>query len=194
MSALPSRPLRRIVLTTVSTITGGLVLLALKPHTTAGALSPVDAGAAPGPSSTGSPSGGTGSGSSGSSGSSGPSGSSGSSGSSSGAPSPTPSSGAKSGGSSSATTRTVDGDAVQTRYGPVQLRITLTGGKITAVTAIQLPQDNPRDSEISGFAVPQLTQEALTAQSARIDTVSGATYTSDGYVQSLQSAIDNAGL
>jgi len=88
----------------------------------------------------------------------------------------------------------VDGDAVQTRYGPVQLRITLTGGKITAVTAIQLPQDNPRDSEISGFAVPQLTQEALTAQSARIDTVSGATYTSDGYVRSLQSAIDNAGL
>lgn len=90
-------------------------------------------------------------------------------------------------------TRTVEGDTVQTRYGPVQLRITLTGGKITAVTAVQLPDDNPRDQEIDSFAVPQLTQEALAAQSAKIDTVSGATYTSEGYIQSLQSALDKAG-
>ena len=55
------------------------------------------------------------------------------------------------------------------------------------------PEDNPRDEEISGFAIPQLTQEALAAQSARIDTVSGATYTSEGYLQSLQSALDKAG-
>jgi uncharacterized protein with FMN-binding domain len=88
----------------------------------------------------------------------------------------------------------VDGDTVSTRYGPVQLRITLTGGRITKITALQLPQDNPRDQEIAGFAVPQLTQEALAAQSAHIDSVSGATYTSDGYVRSLQSAIDKAGL
>jgi uncharacterized protein with FMN-binding domain len=88
----------------------------------------------------------------------------------------------------------VDGDTVQTRYGPVQLRVTVTGGKITAVTAVQLPQDNPRDEEISGFAVPQLTQEVLAAQSAQVDTVSGATYTSEGYLQSLQSALDKAGV
>lgn len=184
MSALPSRPLRRIVLTTVSTVAGGLLLLALKPHTTAGALS-VDAGSTPaaGPSSapaepgTPSPSASAGSGGGGSSAT---------------APSASPKS-TTSPEPKSSTTRTVDGDAVQTRYGPVQLRITLTGGRITAVTAIQLPQDNPRDSEISGFAVPQLTQEALAAQSARIDTVSGATYTSEGYVQSLQSALDKAG-
>ncbi|MBY8879370.1 FMN-binding protein [Actinacidiphila acidipaludis] len=188
MSALPSRPLRRIVLTTVSTVAGGLVLLALKPHATVGALSPAEAGSAPGPTATGSPSGGTGTGPS--------SGTSGSAGSSSGgaSASPSPSSGSKSGGSSSTAKRTVDGDTIQTRYGPVQLRITLTGGRITAVNAVQLPQDNPRDSEISGFAVPQLTQETLSAQSARIDSVSGATYTSEGYVQSLQSALDKAGL
>jgi uncharacterized protein with FMN-binding domain len=82
---------------------------------------------------------------------------------------------------------------VQTRYGPVQLRVTLQGGRITAVTAVQTPEDNPRDQEITGFAVPQLTQEALAAQSAQIDTVSGATYTSEGYIRSLQSALDRAG-
>ena len=101
------------------------------------------------------------------------------------------SAGSSSAGSSG--TRTVEGDTVQTQYGPVQLRITLTGGKITAVTAVQLPDDNPRDQEIDSFAVPQLTQEALAAQSAKIDTVSGATYTSEGYIQSLQSALDKAG-
>lgn len=179
MSALPSRPLRRVVLTTVSTVAGGLLLLSLKPHSTAGAA-PLAADPAPKATSSGS----TGSG--GSTGSS-----SGSS--STASPSPSASGGSGSGGSSSAA-RTVDGDTVQTRYGPVQLRITVTGGKITAVTAVQLPQDNPRDEEISGFAVPQLTQEVLAAQSAQVDTVSGATYTSEGYLQSLQSALDKAGV
>ncbi|MFI1095556.1 FMN-binding protein [Streptomyces sp. NPDC020917] len=180
MSALPSRPLRRILLTAVSTVAGGLLLLSLKPHTTASAAAPTDGGApATGPASTASPS---------------PAPSGTSSASPSTSPSASGSGGSgKSGGSGTSTTKTVDGDAVQTRYGPVQLRITLTGGKLTAVTAIQLPQDNPRDTEISGFAVPQLTQEALAAQSAHIDSVSGATYTSDGYVQSLQSALDKAG-
>jgi uncharacterized protein with FMN-binding domain len=180
MSALPSRPLRRVVLTTVSTVAGGLLLLSLKPHSTAGAA-PLAADPAPKATSSGS----TGSG--GSAGSS--------SGSSPASPSPSASAsgGSGSGGSSSAA-RTVDGDTVQTRYGPVQLRVTVTGGKITAVTAVQLPQDNPRDEEISGFAVPQLTQEVLAAQSAQVDTVSGATYTSEGYLQSLQSALDKAGV
>ncbi|NUS11753.1 MAG: FMN-binding protein [Streptomyces sp.] len=89
-------------------------------------------------------------------------------------------------------TRTVDGDTVQTRYGPVQVRVTLTDGKLTAVDVLQVPDSNGRDQEIASFSVPQLTQEALAAQNAQIDTVSGATYTSEGYVQSLQSALDKA--
>jgi uncharacterized protein with FMN-binding domain len=99
-----------------------------------------------------------------------------------------------SGGSSgSATgTRTVTGDSVQTRYGPVQVRVTLENGKLTDVTAVTYPQENPRDQQINSYAVPQLTREALTAQSADIDTVSGATYTSEGYRASLQSALDSA--
>ncbi|MEE4545003.1 FMN-binding protein [Streptomyces sp. V4-01] len=162
MSALPSRPLRRVVITSVSTVAGGLLLLSLKPHSTAGAA-PLTT--APAPTAT----------------SSGPAGSSGA------ATAP------PTGGGSTSGTRTVDGDAVQTRYGPVQLRVTVTGGRLTAVTAVQLPQSNPRDEEISSFAVPQLTQEVLAAQSARVDTVSGATYTSEGYLRSLQSALDKAG-
>lgn len=89
--------------------------------------------------------------------------------------------------------RTVTGDTIDTRWGPVQVRVTLSGGKITNVEPVRLPDGNPRDEEINGFAVPQLTQETLSAQSARIDSVSGATYTSDGYIQSLQSALDRAG-
>ncbi len=95
--------------------------------------------------------------------------------------------------SGSSGTRTLRGSTIDTRWGPVQVRVTLTAGKITQVTAVRLPDGNPRDREINDFAVPQLTQEALSAQSARIDAVSGATYTSDGYVRSLQSALDKAG-
>ncbi|MFI9102196.1 FMN-binding protein [Streptomyces fildesensis] len=100
---------------------------------------------------------------------------------------------APSAGSASGGARTVDGDTIQTRFGPVQVRITLTGAKITAVTVLQVPDENGRDQEIAAFSVPQLTQEALDAQSAGIDTVSGATYTSEGYIRSLQSALDRSG-
>ncbi|MEV2216131.1 FMN-binding protein [Streptomyces sp. NPDC050997] len=97
------------------------------------------------------------------------------------------------GSSGSATgTRTLTGDSVQTRYGPVQVRVTLKSGKLTDVTAVTYPQENPRDQEINAYAIPQLTREALTAQSADIDMVSGATYTSEGYRESLQSALDAA--
>ena len=89
-------------------------------------------------------------------------------------------------------TSTVTGDTIQTRWGPVQVKITLKGGKLTEVTAVQSPSDNPRDQEINSYALPRLRSEALQAQSADIDTVSGATYTSDGYRQSLQSALDSA--
>ncbi|GGW50132.1 FMN-binding protein [Streptomyces lucensis JCM 4490] len=97
-------------------------------------------------------------------------------------------------GATASGSRSVTGGPVQTRWGPVQVRITLKDGRLTDVTALDYPQDNPRDQEINSYALPQLRREALTAQSARIDTVSGATYTSDGYRRSLQSALDSAGL
>ncbi|MGV9978278.1 FMN-binding protein [Micromonospora wenchangensis] len=87
-----------------------------------------------------------------------------------------------------------DGSVAQTRWGPVQVRITVAGGRITDVTALQVPDGNFRDQQINDHAVPILRQAALTAQSARIDTVSGATVTSDGYRESLQAAIDAAHL
>jgi uncharacterized protein with FMN-binding domain len=73
------------------------------------------------------------------------------------------------------------------------VRVTVKNGKLTDVTAVVYPTDNPRDQEINSYALPRLRTEALQAQSAEIDTVSGATYTSDGYRQSLQSALDSAG-
>jgi uncharacterized protein with FMN-binding domain len=89
-------------------------------------------------------------------------------------------------------TITATGQTVQTRYGPVQVRIVETAGRLTDVTAIQLPSADSHSSDIAAAAAPILRSEALRANSARIDTVSGATYTSDGYAQSLQSALDNA--
>ncbi|WP_033282202.1 FMN-binding protein [Streptomyces sp. NRRL F-525] len=102
--------------------------------------------------------------------------------------------GTGSGGSSATGTKTVTGETAQTRWGPVQVKITVKNGRITDATAVQSPSDNPRDQEINSYALPELRREVLSAQSASIDTVSGATYTSDGYRQSLQSALDSAGL
>lgn len=84
------------------------------------------------------------------------------------------------------------GASAQTRYGPVQIKITYAAGRVTGVVAVQLPSGRSRDAEINNYAVPILEQETLAAQSAKINAVSGATYTSDGYVQSLQSALDAA--
>jgi uncharacterized protein with FMN-binding domain len=154
-----NRPLRRIVLTSAATVSGVVLLLSLKPHTTPLLAGPPSSVASGGASAS---DGGTGS-----------NGSDGSSGSASG-------------------TRTLTGDTVRTRYGPVQVRVTLKDGRLTDVTALASPADSPRDRQISSYAVPQLTREALTAQSADIDTVSGATYTSEGYRRSLQSALDSA--
>ncbi|WP_449350146.1 FMN-binding protein [Streptomyces shaanxiensis] len=133
-----NHPLRRIVLASAATVSGMVLLLSLKPHTTPAAV--VSAGATA-PAVQG--------------------------------------------------TRTVTGDSVQTRWGPVQVRVTVKDGRLTDVTAVAYPTDNPRDQEINSYALPRLRTEALTAQSADIDTVSGATYTSDGYRQSLQSALDS---
>jgi uncharacterized protein with FMN-binding domain len=122
---------------------------------------------------------------SGSSSSSSSAGSSGSSGSSS--------SGSSSSGSSSSA-KTVSGDTVDTRWGPVQVEITVADGTIIKVDVPVYPNNNPKDQEINSYALPTLVQETLDAQSADIHMVSGATVTSDGYLQSLQSALDGAGL
>ncbi|MFD8383568.1 FMN-binding protein [Streptomyces sp. NPDC059679] len=156
--------MRKAALTTVSTVAGVVLLLSLKPHTNA----PVAVAAQP------------------------PSPSQSSSGtSSSGAPSPSPSTSHT---TAAGPTGTYTGSTINTRYGPVQLAVTLSKGKITAVKALQTPSGDGRSQQIASYAVPQLTNETLQAQNAQIDAVSGATYTSEGYVQSLQSALDKAGV
>ncbi|MFF9161339.1 FMN-binding protein [Streptomyces longwoodensis] len=95
------------------------------------------------------------------------------------------------GGAGAAAASTVTGDAAQTQYGVVQVRLTVAGGKITKAEAVQAPKGGRSDS-VTADAVPKLNQEAVAAQGADIDAVSGATYTSAGYRQSLQSAIDKA--
>ena len=87
---------------------------------------------------------------------------------------------------------TVTGSVVDTVYGPVQVRVTIAGGRVTDVQTLQTPSDATRSVRLAQYAVPILRQEVLAAQSAQIDTVSGATYTSQGYAQSVQSALDHA--
>jgi uncharacterized protein with FMN-binding domain len=87
---------------------------------------------------------------------------------------------------------TYTGTSADTRWGPVQVQIVVSGGKITSNDAVVYPTENGRDVEINNVAIPALNQEAVTAQSAAIDMISGATYTSDGYITSLQSALDQA--
>ena len=97
-------------------------------------------------------------------------------------------------GSTSSTTKsgTYTGSAIQTRYGPLQVQITVSNGKITNIQALQYPSDNPRSQSINQSALPVLIQEALQAQSSQVNSVSGATYTSEGFMQSLQSALTQA--
>ncbi len=106
----------------------------------------------------------------------------------------TSSSGTGSSGTTAPRTKTVTGAVAQTQWGPVQVRLKVSSQKITDVAVVQYPSGNGRDQEINSYALPILTKETIDAQSAGIDMVSGATVTSDGYVQSLQSAIDQAGL
>jgi len=86
------------------------------------------------------------------------------------------------------------GDAVDARYGLVQVKITAKNGKITDITAVQLPNGDGRSMMISQQVEPMLKQQALAAQSANIQGVSGASYTSYGYQQSLQSALTKLGM
>ena len=96
--------------------------------------------------------------------------------------------------STAATSSTVTGAVADTRWGPVQVQLTVAAKKIADVSVVQYPNGNDRDQEINSQALPILIQETLDKQSASIDMVSGATVTSDGYLQSLQSALDKAGL
>jgi uncharacterized protein with FMN-binding domain len=96
--------------------------------------------------------------------------------------------------SSSSVTGTFTGGTFQNRFGPVQVQITVTNGKITAAKALQYPNGDFRSSQISQQAIPYLVQETLQAQSANIQGVGGASYTSYGWYQSLQSALAKAGM
>ncbi|WP_082526991.1 FMN-binding protein [Kitasatospora sp. MBT63] len=157
--------MRRAVITSTATVAGVILLLSLKPH---------DVGTGSGVISSGDP----------------------------GAPAPTatsapaadPAPPATSAPAAGGASRSVTGDAANTRYGAVQVRVTLDGRRIAKIEVIRYPSHDRRDQEINSFALPQLGQEAIAAQSAHIDAVSGATYTSDGYTRSLQSALDQAGL
>ncbi|WP_031161936.1 FMN-binding protein [Streptomyces durhamensis] len=100
-----------------------------------------------------------------------------------------PQGGTGGGAQASAGSGTVTGDATQTQYGTVQVRLTVAGGKVTGAEAVQAPKGGLSDQK-TAMAVPKLNQEAVAAQSAQIDSVSGATYTSTGYKKSLQSALD----
>jgi uncharacterized protein with FMN-binding domain len=163
--------MRRIVVAVMSTLSGLVMLFSYHTSTNSGTT------VASGGTSNANGSGGTSSSGT----------SSGSSGTSSGSTT-------SSSGSGSATSGTYTGDAADTRWGTVQVQITVQNGKVTNAQAIQYPNGNGRDQEINSYAIPQLNSEVVSKQSASIDSVSGATVTSGGYLQSLQSAFDKAHL
>lgn len=186
--------MRRITTWLLGTVSALVLMFSYHTSTSSGAGTSIVAGGATNPLNGGS------SGHGGSSGSGGAAG-----GGATETPTPTPSSGSgssgsgatpgtSSGGSSSSglADGTFTGDAVQTQFGPVQVEITVSGGQVTKSVVTQVPWNDRRDQEINSYAVPVLNSEVVQAQSANIDMVSGATYTSDGYIQSLQSAIDQA--
>ena len=168
--------MKRAIFAILVTVTGLVLLLSFKTHATASTTPTVISGTSTGDGSTvttptATP---TASGSS-----------STSSGSSSGSSS-TPTTSA----SSASTSKTVTGAEAQTRYGPVQVQITVVNGQITQAVATEYPTSQPRDQQINSYAIPQLEQETVGSSSSSIDMVSGATYTSQGYITSLQSALD----
>ncbi len=126
--------------------------------------------------------------------SSGTTGSSGGSGTSSSGSSGTSGSASSGAGSGPTAPRTITGSVAQTQWGPVQVQLNISNRRITNVSVVQYPSGNGKDQEINSYALPILTQETVDSQSADIDMVSGATVTSDGYLESLQSALDQAGL
>ncbi|WP_034271437.1 FMN-binding protein [Actinospica robiniae] len=89
---------------------------------------------------------------------------------------------------------TFTGSEVDTRYGPVQVQAVLSDSKLTNVNVLEVPDNGSYEDQIVSIALPELKSEALSAQSSNIDIVSGATFTSEGYAQSLQAALDKAGV
>jgi uncharacterized protein with FMN-binding domain len=85
---------------------------------------------------------------------------------------------------------TVLGEAIGTDYGSVQVRVTVRDGHIATITAVKLPHRDPIDIQLSKPAARSLAKAVIAAQDADVDAVSGATYTSEGYLRSLQSALD----
>ena len=163
--------MRRAILAVTATIAGLVALLSFKSHVPA-----VAAASGTGVSSGGTSGSGSGSGSSGSG-----------------------SGGSTSGGQGFATGKqtglpadehTVTGNVANTIYGPVQIQLVVKGSKIVKVSVLQQPSNTIHDIQIGQFAFPRLIGETLAAQNAKIDSISGATYTSGGYIQSLQSAVD----
>ena len=162
--------MKRMILTTVATIMGLVALLSFKTHGQTQHLGALPSAALSQPGSSPST----------------PDTTSGA------APGPTSSAPQPSG--SSATPTTYLGSAEQTRYGIVQVKITVAASHITNVSFVQLTAFDGKSARINSAAAPILLQETINAQSARIDGVSGASYTSQGYEQSLQSALDKAGI
>jgi len=107
---------------------------------------------------------------------------------------PSPTASPDAGAAAAPVTGTFAGSVVQTRFGNMQVSVTVSAGAITDVTALQLTDHDGRSVQISNYAAPILRSEVLSAQSANVQSVSGATYTSSGYLQSLQSALDAAGV
>ncbi len=162
--------MRRVVLALGGTVAGLVMLLSFRSHMASTASAGVTAG-----------SGGTGT----------PPGSSSAAGSGSSAASAAAAASAPvSAGSGTGTA--VTGDAIATPYGPTQVQVTLNAGKIVKVTVLQHTDDGINSQMIDGHALPLLNSETLTAQNAKINAVSGASYTSAGYIKSLQSALDKA--
>lgn len=92
----------------------------------------------------------------------------------------------------SSATKTVTSAVASNQYGNVQLKVTIKNGRVTSIEAVQIPTGDPKSAEINASAEPILRRSALSAQSADVDTVSGATYTSNSYKTALQSALDKA--
>jgi uncharacterized protein with FMN-binding domain len=111
-----------------------------------------------------------------------------------GAPAPNPSTSSKPPAVPAGTSQTFTGDSAYTEFGYVTVAITVSGGKLTDVTNVELPRNEPRSDQLSTRWGGELRQRALTAKSTKFDSVSGATYTSEAYKKSLQSALDKAGL
>jgi uncharacterized protein with FMN-binding domain len=157
--------MRRVILAIVSTAAGLVLLLTFKTHSTSAVSTPPAALSSPNEAAS--------------------------------APAVAPSASSPStepSGGTATSARTVTGAAADTMYGPVQVQITVKNGKVTAAQAVEYPENDPRDQQINAYAIPALDQETVTASSAKIDMISGATYTSQGYITSLQSALDQAGL